>query len=208
MIMADAINGKTAKPKGTPRTAPKTARAAPKADTAQSAGASTQAAGASDGRSGKRTEAKQRFGKALEEAKAGAAALGDEARERAEGYRNQARARSEDWVDEAKAYGRKARVKGKELAVEGKARASDALAQLGKVVSDKAGQIDAGLGTQYGDYARGASRSLQETAARLDAKSLDELGDDAREFVRKSPGLAVGLAAVAGYMIARVFRSR
>lgn len=195
--MADATTGKTAKP----RPPSKTARAAPRARTAKPSGGG-------NGSSGKRTEAKQRFGKALEEAKAGAAALGNEARERAEGYRTQARARSEDWVDEAKAYGRKARVKGKELAVEGKARASDALAQLGKAVSDNAGQIDERFGTQYGDYARTASRSMQETAARIDAKDLDELGEDAREFVRKSPGLAIGLAAVAGYMIARVFRSR
>jgi ElaB/YqjD/DUF883 family membrane-anchored ribosome-binding protein len=191
--MADATTGKTAKPKA--------ARAAPKARAAKSAGTG-------NGSSGARTEAKQRFGKALEEARAGAAALGSEARERAEGYRTQARARSEDWVDAAKAYGQKARVKGKELAVEGKARASDALAQLGKVVSENAEQIDERFGTQYGDYARSASRSLQETAARLEAKNLDDIGDDAREFVRKSPGLAIGLAAVAGYMIARVFRSR
>ncbi|HTM95591.1 MAG TPA: hypothetical protein VL100_07225 [Croceibacterium sp.] len=184
--MADAPTGKTAKPK--------TTRAAPKARTARTAGKN-------NGTSTNRTEAKQRFGKALEEARAGAAALGTEARA-------QARTRSEDWVDEAKAYGRKAQVKSKELAVEGKARASDALAQLGKAVSDNAGQIDERFGTQYGDYARSASRSMQETAARLDAKSLDELGDEAREFVRKSPGLAIGIAAVAGYMIARVFRSR
>ena len=193
-MMADATTGKTARPKA--------ARAAPKTRKVKSAG--TKSNGTSPGR----TEAKRRFSKALDEAKAGATALGSEARERAEGYRNQARTRSEDWVDEAKAYGKKARVKGKELAVEGKARTSDALAQLGKVVSDNAGQIDERLGTQYGDYARSASRSLQETAARIDAKDLDELGDDAREFVRKSPGLAIGLAAVAGYMIARVFRSR
>lgn len=189
--MAEATTGKTAKPKAA-RAAPKPRAPKPRA---------AKSAGKSNGTSANRTEAKQRFGKALEEARAGAAALGSEAR-------TQARARSEDWVDEAKTYGRKARVKGKELAVEGKARASDAIASLGKVVSDNAGQIDERLGTQYGDYARTASRSLQETAARIDAKNIDELGDDAREFVRKSPGLAVGLAAVAGYMIARVFRSR
>lgn len=192
-MMADATTGKTVKTK------------AAKAPAKPSVGKSDPGTGNG---SGPRTEAKQRFGKALEEAKAGAAALGSEARQRAEGYRSEARVRSEDWVDEAKEYGRKAKLKGKELAVEGKARASDAIAQLGKTVSDNAAQIDERFGSQYGDYARTASRSLQETAARLDAKSLDEISDDAREFVRKSPGLAIGLAAVAGYMIARVFRSR
>lgn len=187
--MAEATTGKTAKPR---------AKAAPKRKTATK----------KNGGSTPRTEAKQRFGKALEEARAGAAALGEEARQRAGTYGNQARARGEDWVDEAKAYGREAKVKGKELAIEGKAKASDALAHLGKAVGDNAGQIDERFGQQYGDYARSASRSLQETAAKIDAKSVDEIGEDAREFVRKSPGLALGLAAVAGYMIARLFRSR
>lgn len=188
--MAEASTGKTAKPR---------AKAAPKRKTAANKG---------NGSSAARTEAKARFSKALDEARAGAMALGSEAKARAESYGADARARSEDWVDEAKAYGKQAKVKGKELAVEGKAKASDALAQLGKAVSDNAGQIDERFGSQYGDYARTASRSLQETAAKLDAKSVDELGEDAREFVRKSPGLAIGLAAVAGYMIARIFRGR
>lgn len=189
--MADPTTGKTSKP-AAKKAAPKP-RAKAKSNGASSPGTA---------------EAKQRFSKALEEAKAGAVALGSEALGRAEGYRSQAKAKSGDWVDEAKTYGTQAKVKGKELAVQGKEKASDALAQLGKVVAENALQIDERLGSQYGDYARSASRSLQETAAKIDAKSVDELGEDAREFVRKSPGLAVGLAAVAGYMIARLFRSR
>ena len=47
---------------------------------------------------------------------------------------------------------------------------------------------------------------MQDVAARLDAKELEELAEDAKEFVRKSPGLAVGLAAVAGFMLARMLR--
>ncbi|MEP6394367.1 MAG: hypothetical protein ABJ045_12830, partial [Alteripontixanthobacter sp.] len=93
-----------------------------------------------------------------------------------------------------------------ELAVEGKGKASDALASLGKMVADNAEMLDEKFGAQYGDYARSASRSLHENAAKLDNKSVDELGEDAREFVRKSPGLAVGIAAVGGYMIARLLR--
>jgi ElaB/YqjD/DUF883 family membrane-anchored ribosome-binding protein len=49
---------------------------------------------------------------------------------------------------------------------------------------------------------------LQETAAKLDNKSVEELGEDARQFVRKSPGTAVGLAALAGFFFARLFRRR
>jgi ElaB/YqjD/DUF883 family membrane-anchored ribosome-binding protein len=146
-------------------------------------------------------EAKSRFNAALDEAKAGAAELAAEAKERGASYRETAKARSENWTGEAKA-------KAGELAAEGKTRASDALSQFGKFVGENAGTIDEKLGAKYGDYARSASRNLQETATKLDNKSVDEIGEDAREFVRKSPGLAVGLAAVAGFMLARLFRSR
>ena len=37
-------------------------------------------------------------------------------------------------------------------------------------------------------------------------KELAELGEDAKEFVRKSPGLAIGLAAVAGFVLSRLFK--
>jgi hypothetical protein len=105
-------------------------------------------------------------------------------------------------------YAAQAKTKAVELAREGKDRASDALAGLGKVVAENAATLDDRFGTRYGDYARSASRSLQETAAKLDNKSLEDLGGDAREFVRKSPATAVGLAALAGYLFARMFRRR
>ncbi len=147
----------------------------------------------------RREEAKSRFNAALEEARAGAALLGAEARERASGYGLQARERSDDWTREAK-------TKAAELAQEGKAKASEALSGLGKLVGENAGTIDERLGPQYGDYARSASQSLQDTAAKLEQKSVEQLGEDAREFVRKSPAAAVGLAALAGFLLARLFR--
>lgn len=150
--------------------------------------------------------AKAKFSKAIEEARAGAQALGKEAQAKAGAYKQQLAAKSGDWVDEAKELAGQAKGRAGELAVEGKAKASDALASLGKVVADNAGTIDEKLGTRYGDYARTAARSMQETAAKIEAKDLEELGEDAKQFVRKSPGLAVGLAAVAGFIIARLFK--
>lgn len=152
------------------------------------------------------TEAKSRFNNALEEAKAGAAALRAEAGGKVGDYREQALSKGDDLVEEAKVYGEKAKVRAGELANDGKSAASDAIASIGKVVGDTAEQIDDRFGEQYGDYARKASRSLAETSAKLESKSVDELGEDAREFVRKSPGVAVGIAAVAGFLIARMFR--
>lgn len=136
--------------------------------------------------------AKGRFNSALDEAKAGAAAFKE--------------GKGAELMEDAKKYGGEAKERAGELAVEGKAKASDAMASLGTVVADTASSIDERFGEQYGDYARKASRSLQEASAKIDAKSVEELGEDAREMVRKSPGVAIGVAAVAGFILARLFR--
>lgn len=144
-------------------------------------------------------EAKSRFSAALDEAKAGAAALGAEAKERAAAYKSQASTRGESYKSDATS-------KATDLANDGKARASEALTSLSKVISDNAGTVDEKLGVKYGDYVRSASRSIESTAGRLNDKSLEELGEDAKAFVRTSPATALSLAAVAGYMFARILR--
>lgn len=154
--------------------------------------------------------AKERFARAVEEAKAGVEALGKEAQERAQAlgkeaqeradiYREKITSQSSDWTNQA-------RERATDFAVEGKARASEAIASFGKLVADNATLIDDKVGPKYGEYARSAAQSLQSTADRLDAKDLNELAEDAKEFVRNSPGLAVGLAAVAGFILARTFK--
>ena len=110
-------------------------------------------------------------------------------------------------MSDAKEYGEKAKVRAGEMAVEGKAAASDAIANIGKAVGDTADQLDERFGEQYGDYARSASRTLAETSAKLEAKSIEEIGEDTREAIRKSPAAAVGIAAVVGFLVARLFRS-
>lgn len=151
--------------------------------------------------------ARAKFSRALEEARAGASALGHEARERAGEYRERLSASSSEWAGEARELAGQAKDRAAALAKDGKSKTSDAIATLGRLVADNAGTIDDKLGVRYGDYARTAARSMQETAAKIEAKSFDELGDDAKEFVRKSPGLALGLAAIGGFFLARLFRS-
>lgn len=162
-------------------------------------------------------EAKAKFAKAIEEAKAGAQALASEAQTKAQSltkdaqakagaYKEQLSAKSEDWVGDAKELASQAKVRAGDLAVEGKAKTSDAIASLGKIVADNASTIDEKLGVKYGDYARTAARSMQETAAKIESKDLNELGEDAKEFVRKSPALALGIAAVAGFLVSRLFK--
>lgn len=153
--------------------------------------------------------AKDHFAKAMEEAKAGAQALAGEAREKFTSttgeWSEQARSRSGDACAKAESFADDAKAMAAQYANEGKARASQAIVGISRMIDENSGLIDEKVGARYGDYARTASKSMQDAATRLDEKSLDELGEDAKEFVRKSPGLAVGMAVAAGYLFGRMF---
>lgn len=192
MAKTPATGAKAASPK---KPAAKKPAAAAKS-TAKSATAKASSTG----------EAKEKFAKAIEEAKAGAQALTRQAQDKAGEYRQKATSQGEALLGDAKEYGVQAKEKATELAREGKTKASEAISGLGQIVADSAPTIDEKLGAKYGDYARTAARTMQESAAKLESKDLGELGNDAKEFVKKSPGLAVGIAAVAGFFFARLFR--
>ena len=150
--------------------------------------------------------AKNHFAKAMEEALAGARALGGEAQARAGEYRDILSQKKEGLADEAKVRSDEYKDKAFSFANDGKARASTALSSIGQLITDNAGVLDEKVGVRYGDYARTAAKSVQDVASRLDEKSIDELGDDAKEFVRNSPAVALGIAAAAGYLIGRILK--
>lgn len=93
------------------------------------------------------------------------------------------------------------------LAEDGKAKATGALGQLSEMLSDAAAQVDEKLGAQYGQYARQAADHVQGFSSAVDAKSVDDLIADVRELVKKSPAVAVGVAAGLGFVVARVLSS-
>jgi ElaB/YqjD/DUF883 family membrane-anchored ribosome-binding protein len=152
--------------------------------------------------------AKSHFTRAMEEAKAGAQALGKEAMDKAGEVRGKLHDASDEFAGQARARTGKARDKASELANEGKSQASKAMTGLGKFVEEQGDTVDGAVGEKYGDYVRTAGKSIQETATKLDEKSFEEMGEDAKEFVRKSPALAVGMAAAAGFLLARVLRRK
>ena len=90
---------------------------------------------------------------------------------------------------------------------QGLERGSEALANVSKLIGDTATGLDERLGPQYGDYARKAATTIEETANRIAAKDADELIEDTREFVRKSPGVALAGAAVLGFALVRLVKS-
>jgi len=94
--------------------------------------------------------------------------------------------------------------KARGFAEDGKARATDALTQLSQMLTDAAGQVDEKLGAQYGQYARSAADRVQGFSSTIDQKSVEDLLEDARELVRKSPEVAVGIAAGVGFVLTRL----
>lgn len=92
-------------------------------------------------------------------------------------------------------------------AITGKDKAGSAMQNLSKLIGDTAGSIDDKLGSQYGDYARYAAEAIAGAAATLDRKDIDELVTDARDFVRKSPAVAIGTAAIVGFVLMRLAKS-
>jgi len=116
--------------------------------------------------------------KAIEKIKSGTGKLSDQAAEKARG-----------------------------LVGQGLERGGEALANVSKLVGDTAAGLDERLGEEYGEYARKAASALEEAANKVSAKDPDELIDDTREFVRKSPGVALAGAAILGFALVRLVKS-
>jgi ElaB/YqjD/DUF883 family membrane-anchored ribosome-binding protein len=95
----------------------------------------------------------------------------------------------------------------REFAQGGKARATDALDELSRVVGDTADSIDERLGGSYGEYARKAADAVSTFSDTLRRKEVEDLYDDMRTAVRKSPAVAVGIAAVVGFTLVRLVKS-
>ncbi|MGZ2411299.1 ElaB/YqjD/DUF883 family membrane-anchored ribosome-binding protein [Sphingomonas sp. F9_3S_D5_B_2] len=93
------------------------------------------------------------------------------------------------------------------LVSQGLERSSEALASVGRMVGDTATGLDDRLGNEYGDYARRAASAIENVANNIASKDPDELMDDARGFVRNSPGVALAGAAVVGFVLARLVKS-
>jgi ElaB/YqjD/DUF883 family membrane-anchored ribosome-binding protein len=89
----------------------------------------------------------------------------------------------------------------------GKERASEAVGGIGKLLRDSAGTIDDNVGKNYGDYARSAADAVDGFADKMSTKEVDDIIGDARDFVRKSPAVAIGAAAAIGFVLVRLLRS-
>ena len=93
------------------------------------------------------------------------------------------------------------------FADDGKSRATGLLEEMAGVIDDAAKSIDERLGGEYGEYAHRASGAVADFAGRVRDKSVDDIIDDTRDLVRKSPAVAIAAAAVVGFALMRVVRT-
>jgi hypothetical protein len=83
---------------------------------------------------------------------------------------------------------------------------SSTLGNIAGIIEDTVEQIGERLGPQYADYARTASSTINRYASTLENKDPDELVDDARDLIRKSPGVALTGAAILGFGLVRLLK--
>jgi ElaB/YqjD/DUF883 family membrane-anchored ribosome-binding protein len=95
----------------------------------------------------------------------------------------------------------------RDYAQDGKTRATTALDDFSTVIRETADSIDEKLGAEYGQYARRAADAVSDFAENIRNKEVDELYDDARQVVRKSPVVAIGAAAAIGFALVRLVKS-
>lgn len=93
------------------------------------------------------------------------------------------------------------------FADDGKARATSLLDDFSEVIDEAAQAVERKFGADYADYAHRASGAVSGLADKVREKTIDDLIDDTRDFVRKSPGIAIGIAAVAGFMLVRLIKT-
>jgi ElaB/YqjD/DUF883 family membrane-anchored ribosome-binding protein len=109
-----------------------------------------------------------------------------------------------DWKAQAEQIKGQAGKAARTAADTAKEKTGTAMQGLSKLIADTASTVDAKLGPQYGDYARYAAEAVASAAKSLDTKDVDQLVGEARDFVRKSPAVAIGAAAVVGFVLMRL----
>lgn len=128
------------------------------------------------------------------------------AKDAASAAAHSAKSTGDQWRAQCSSAGGQAVETARYAATTAKEKAGSALQSLSKLISDTASTIDERVGPDYGGYARTAARSVADVADNLNAKDVDQLVADARDFVRKQPAVAIGAAAVLGFVMMRLLK--
>jgi ElaB/YqjD/DUF883 family membrane-anchored ribosome-binding protein len=107
----------------------------------------------------------------------------------------------------ASKLGKQASDKARDYVSEGKARAGGALDEVSRMMGEAAGTVHDRLGPEYAKYAHNAAEAISGWSEKIKGKEMEDLLGDARDFMKKSPVVAIGVAAALGFVVARLFRS-
>lgn len=111
---------------------------------------------------------------------------------------------SVDWRAQADQIKNQAADMARSAAATAKDSTGSAMQNLARLINETADTVDSKLGPAYGDYTRSAASAVANAAKSLDDADIDQLLDEARAFVKKSPAVAIGAAAVAGFVLMRL----
>ena len=123
-------------------------------------------------------------------------------------------AKAADIFDDVKgdvtALAGKAGASAKSAATTGKDKAASALHDLADVARDLANKLDDGtVGSntaKAATYARKAADSVDRFSSKVKAKEIEDITNDARDAVRNNPAIAIGVAALIGFALARFLK--
>jgi hypothetical protein len=94
-----------------------------------------------------------------------------------------------------------------DLAEDGKSELVRSFDGLVTLAHELAAQVDSAGGGAVATYAYKAAGLLSDIQAELRDKPVEDLLDEGRTLIRQSPGLAVGVAFLAGLIAARLFKA-
>ena len=92
-------------------------------------------------------------------------------------------------------------------AEQGKSRATETIDGFARAVHEAAGNLEQQVNPQIAQYAHRAADALDSLSDSLRNKSVDELLDDARDFARRSPAVAIGAAVAVGFALSRFLKA-
>lgn len=123
----------------------------------------------------------------------------DTLKDKASGLAGEARAQGEELLGTA-------RERAESLAEEGKAAGAEKASVLADAIRNAARDLE-GASPEIANHVRSAADSVQGIAAALRDRSAGQLFEDVTDFARRQPTAFFGVAALAGFALARFMKS-
>jgi len=93
------------------------------------------------------------------------------------------------------------------FADEGKAQVASTLDGLVATVRDVAAKLEGNGAAPFAGLVHQAADTVAGWSSTVNARSVDDLFDDARNAVRTNPALAAGVAVAAGFILTRLIKA-